>query len=216
MAKKKPKFYVVWEGVQPGIYDNWKECERQTKGVEAAKFKSFDTIKEANEAFLEPWYNYIGKNAEKAANVPKPDYNLLPKEEQPYPESICVDAACSGNPGKMEYRGVDFKSGLEIFRQGPYKNGTNNIGEFLAIVHALALVKNYEKPIPIYSDSKIAMGWIAQKKCKTKLEENSKNTDLFGIVRRAEKWLKDNTYKNPVLKWHTEKWGEIPADFGRK
>lgn len=216
MAKKKPKFYVVWEGVQPGIYDNWKECERQTKGVEAAKFKSFDTLKEANEAFLSPWYDYIGKNAEKKTSAPKADYKLLPKEEQPIPESICVDAACSGNPGKMEYRGVDFKTGLEIFRQGPYKNGTNNIGEFLAIVHALALVKNYEKPIPIYSDSKIAIGWIAQKKCKTKLEENAKNTDLFGIVQRAEKWLNENSYKNPVLKWHTEKWGEIPADFGRK
>lgn len=216
MSKSKPKYYTVWQGKTPGVYLSWQECSNQINGFSDAKYKSFDTLAESEEAFTRHWSDYI--NLQKVSNSVsiKRSYIDLPLRQQPISESICVDAACSGNPGQMEYRGVDFKTGVEIFHQGPYKNGTNNIGEFLAIVHALALIKNYEKPIPIYSDSKIAMGWIAQKKCKTKLEENSKNTDLFEIIGRAEKWLRENDYKNPILKWQTETWGEIPADFGRK
>lgn len=41
----------------------------------------------------------------------------------------------------MEYRGVDTKTRKQIFIQGPFEEGTNNIGEFLAIVHGLALLK---------------------------------------------------------------------------
>ena len=215
MSKKKERYYTVWHGNKTGVFDTWKECSNQIKGFPGAKYKSFDTKKEAEDAFSGNWSNFISFQ-KSGKDTTKKTYKNLPEAQQPIRESICVDAACSGNPGNMEYRGVDFKTGLEIFRQGPYKNGTNNIGEFLAIVHALALVKNYEKPIPIYSDSKIAISWVSQKKCKTKLEENSKNTDLFGIVERAEKWLKVNSYKNPVLKWQTNIWGEIPADFGRK
>lgn len=215
MSKKKEKYYTVWNGNETGVFSSWKECFDQINGFPDAKYKSFDTLQEAEKAFSQHWSDFISfQKSEKITE--KKTYKNLPETQQPIRESICVDAACSGNPGKMEYRGVDFKTGMEIFRQGPYKNGTNNIGEFLAIVHALALVKNYEIPIPIYSDSKIAIGWIAQKKCKTKLEENSKNTDLFGIVERAEKWLRENSYKNPILKWQTDIWGEIPADFGRK
>lgn len=216
MSKKKEKYYTVWNGLETGVFASWKECSDQIKGFPNAKYKSFDSKKEAEDAFLGHWSDYINLQGSSERVTPKKNYIDLPPDKQPIRESICVDAACSGNPGKMEYRGVDFKTGLEIFKQGPYKNGTNNIGEFLAIVHALALVKNYEKPIPIYSDSKIAISWIAQKKCKTKLEENAKNTDLFGVVQRAEKWLRENPYKNPILKWETKIWGEIPADFGRK
>jgi ribonuclease HI len=57
---------------------------------------------------------------------------------------------------------------------------------------------------------------VRQRKCKTKLQQNQDTKVLFEMVRRAEKWLKENTYKNPILKWETKAWGEIPADFGRK
>ena len=33
---------------------------------------------------------------------------------------------------------------------------------------------------------------------------------------RATKWLKENNYSATIKKWETKKWGEIPADFGRK
>ncbi|MBR3915966.1 MAG: ribonuclease H, partial [Bacteroidaceae bacterium] len=131
------------------------------------------------------------------------------------PNALAVDAACSGNPGKMEYRGVYVGTGEEIFHFGPMY-GTNNIGEFLAIVHGLALMKQKGIELPIYSDSRNALLWVKQKQCKTKLPRNSKSEELFGYIERAEKWLKENTYTTTLLKWETDRWGEIPADFGRK
>ncbi len=213
MAKNKPKFYVVWVGETPGVYRSWDDCKLQTQGFPEAKYKAFPSLLMAENAFADGWEQHYGKSA---TDVVQDKMDLGLPFAAFIQESICVDAACSGNPGKMEYRGVDLKTGLEIFRQGPFEQGTNNIGEFLAIVHALALVKNYEHPIPIYSDSKIAIGWIRDKSCRTKLEPNAKNAPVFNLVARAEKWLRENEYKNKVLKWKTEIWGEIPADFGRK
>jgi ribonuclease HI len=129
---------------------------------------------------------------------------------------VAVDAACSGNPGPMEYRGVYLLTGQQIFHYGPVY-GTNNIGEFLAIVHALALMKQKGISMTIYSDSRNALSWVKQKKCKTKLERTPKTEELFQMIERAENWLKNNSYDHiPLLKWETDQWGEVPADFGRK
>jgi ribonuclease HI len=130
--------------------------------------------------------------------------------------SISVDAACSGNPGPMEYRGVITATKQEIFRIGPFPMGTNNIGEFLALVHGIALLKKQGSNMPIYSDSVNALGWVKKKAAKTKLPRSEKTEQLFQLLDRAEEWLRNNTYTNPLLKWETEVWGEIPADFGRK
>jgi ribonuclease HI len=130
--------------------------------------------------------------------------------------SLSVDASCSGNPGVMEYRGVYTDTKQEVFRIGPFREATNNIGEFLALVHGLALLKQQQSPLPVYSDSVTALAWVRNKKCKTQLPRNEANRPLFELVERAEKWLRTNTYTTPVLKWDTQQWGEIPADFGRK
>lgn len=130
-------------------------------------------------------------------------------------EALCVDAACSGNPGPMEYRGVHMPSGREVFRVGPMM-GTNNIGEFLAIVHALALMKQRGMQLPIYSDSVSGQAWVRNKKAKTTLALNPDTAQALDMVQRAEKWLRANPVTVPILKWDTERWGEIPADFGRK
>ena len=151
MSKKK-KYYTVWEGREPGVYSTWKECEKQVKGFEGAKFKSFESLKEANEAFLSNPGVFLKK---KEAN--RIDYKALPPGEQPILDSIAVDAACSGNPGLMEYQGVDVKTGFRIFHLGPMEDGTNNIGEFLALVHAVASFHKTNPKLPIYSDSKTAM-----------------------------------------------------------
>ena len=131
-------------------------------------------------------------------------------------EAVAVDAACSGNPGPMEYRGIYLRTGKELFHFGPV-HGTNNIGEFLAIVHALALLKlKGLDDMPVYSDSVNAQIWVRKKKCKTTLVRNAETEYLHGLIARAEAWLRNNTFNNPILKWRTEEWGEIPADFGRK
>ena len=209
----KQKFYVVWEGVTPGVYTSWTDCQLQIKGYEAAKYKSFDTREEAERALTMSPYAYIGKNAKAKSGGSKPSSDTLPSCV--IDNSLAVDAACSGNPGPMEYRGVHIASRQEIFHFGPMK-GTNNIGEFLAIVHGLALLKNKGFDMPIYSDSANAISWVRQKKCKTKLPRTPETEELFLLIERAEKWLRENTYTTRILKWETKEWGEIPADFGRK
>ena len=209
MAKNKKKYYVVWEGKQTGIFETWDECQKHIKGVAGAKYKSYKTLKEAEKAFAGRYYDAIEK---KKDNSP-PDLEQF--ADQIDDNSITVDAACSGNPGMMEYRGVETFSGLELFRQGPYKHGTNNIGEFLALVHALALFQNKQDVI-IYSDSRTAMAWVRNKKVKTTLKKNKDTSLIYEMIHRAEKWLHNNSFRNPIKKWDTKVWGEIPADFGRK
>jgi ribonuclease HI len=211
MSKKK--FYVVWKGRKPGLYSSWNVCKRQIDGFEKAEYKSFLTLAQAELAFKNNYEDYKGKN-KSLKNIPKIELN---KYGTPNLESISVDAACSGNPGKMEYRGVLTHNKKELFKMGPFPRGTNNIGEFLALVHGIALLKSKQKEnIPIYSDSKIAMSWVRQKKCKTNLHFDNSTKELLTLIKRAEDWLQKNTIKNPILKWQTKSWGEIPADFGRK
>ena len=209
---KKSKYYVVWQGKKPGIYNNWVDCQEQIKGVEAAKYKSFESLIEAEKAFTGKAENYIVKKNNSTTN----DKSKTVSKTKIIWESISVDAACSGNPGIMEYQGVDTKTKDRIFYQGPFLMGTNNIGEFLAIVHALALFKQHQLNTPIYTDSLTAMSWVRNKKVKTNLVKNSKTVKLYELIDRAENWLKNNTYSNTIIKWDTENWGEIPADFGRK
>ena len=209
----KKKFYVVWKGKKPGVYSSWNACKRQVDGFEGAQYKSFVSLDEAEIALTKTYKDYKGKNTKttQLSQIEKEKYG------KPNLESISVDAACSGNPGKLEYRGVLTHNKKEIFRKGPYQKGTNNIGEFLALVHGIALLKSKNKEnIPIYSDSKIAMSWIKQKKCKTNVRFDASNKDLLELIKRAENWLKNNSFENPIIKWETNAWGEIPADFGRK
>jgi ribonuclease HI len=208
----KNKFYVVWSGRKPGIYADWNSCKTQVDGVEGAKYKGFLTRELAEAAYNDDFEKYLKKDL----NAPKKIVCLDPRIGTPIPDSLSVDAACKGNPGILEYRGVDTKSGAEYFRKGPFPEGTVNLGEFLAVVHALALLKKIDSDWPIYSDSRTAIAWVKAKKIKTNLVPSPKNKELFQLVERAVAWLNSNSYKNRILKWETAYWGEIPADFGRK
>lgn len=217
MAKKQ-RFYVVWKGVKPGVYNSWAECKAQVHGFDQALYKSFPTREEADRAFADnPWKHLNKKEPVAIGQSPgKKTGEASGSRSSIISNSLAVDAACSGNPGLLEYRGVFVADNAEIFHVGPMDEGTNNIGEFLAIVHALALLKKKNSTIPIYSDSANAIKWVHKKKCNTKLEPTERNKPLFELIGRAEKWLRENTYSNPLLKWETKQWGEIPADFGRK
>lgn len=205
MAKKK--YYVVWKGRKPGIYTSWAECEAQVKGYTNAEYKSFPSREMAEAAFRGVYEEYKGKPGTNQQWLFAPIKPILP--------SICVDAACSGSPGPLEYRGVLTESSEEIFRAGPFPDGTNNVGEFLAIVLAMDWLITKKLDMPIYSDSANAITWIKAGKCNTKLKRLPSNKLLFDFIKRAEGALK--TYRPfKVLKWDTKAWGEIPADFGRK
>lgn len=203
------KWYVVWSGLEPGIYDSWEECKQQIEGVKGAQYKSFPAHSQAMRAYEEGVEAFYRKNYGEAggANTSTP----------PITRALAVDAACSGNPGVMEYRAVRVDNHQEVFRVGPFEQGTNNIGEFLAIVHALALLEQRGlHDLPIYSDSVTAMAWVRNKRCKTLLPLTEASAPVLELVHRAEKWLHEHNYSNPIYKWDTVAWGEIPADFGRK
>ena len=198
----------MWNGLNPGVYHSWDDCQAQIKGVKGAVYKSFDSKEEAERAYASPAYTYMKK-----AETPTFTLETLPAVVERY--ALAVDAACSGNPGPMEYRGVYLGDGKEIFHFGPV-HGTNNIGEFLAIVHALAMLEKQGLKMTIYSDSRTAISWVRKKCCKTQLERTDETEELFQLIERAESWLKAHRVTVPIVKWETEQWGEIPADFGRK
>ena len=207
------KYYVIWKGKETGVFSSWDKVKKLVQGVEGAKYKSFGSKAEANIAIKKKYSDYQGNKSKKTAlsDADKAGFGV------PIKNSLTVDAACSGNPGKMEYRGVLHHNKQEVFKMGPFKNGTNNIGEFLALVHGISLLKKKGlHSLPIYSDSKIAMSWIKKKTCRTNITFDVSNSDLLTLIHRAEKWLKENSFSNPILKWETKAWGEIPADFGRK
>lgn len=208
----KNKFYTVWVGKRPGVYSGWDACKKEVEGFNGARYKGFPTRELAESAFGDDPSKYMSKEL----NAPKKIVCRDPLIGEPLQDSVCVDAACSGNPGVLEYRGVDTRSGAEIFRKGPFPEGTVNLGEFLALVHAVAYLKQRGIDWPVYSDSRTAMAWLRNRAIKTTLARNNKNAALFELVDRALKWINSNSWPNRVIKWETQYWGEIPADFGRK
>jgi ribonuclease HI len=212
MAEKK--FYVVWKGRTPGIYENWGDCNKQITGFAGAEFMAFKSRELAQKALQGNPSDYFAQKESKPVIAPTSDD--IKKFGLPIYESIAVDAACNMAKKIMEYQGVDARTGKLLFHQGPFEGGTNNVGEYLAIVHALALCKQMNLKIPIYSDSVTALAWLRNKGHKSELERTAKNAKLFELLDRADKWLQTNTWENKVLKWHTQAWGEVPADFGRK
>jgi ribonuclease HI len=205
----KMKFYVVWKGRKRGIFSSWEECSASVKGYVDAQYMAFPSRDLAEQAFRGHYADYRDGHA-RAARLSRSGGDVPP------PDSIAVDASCIGNPGPMEYRGVHVGEGRQIFRQGPIPNGTNNVGEFLAIVHALAHLKQENLDWPVYSDSIQAIRWVAEKQCKTKLPRTEETRAVYTLIARAQDWLRVNSHQNEIRKWKTEKWGESPADFGRK
>ena len=214
------KYYVVFRGHNPGVYDNWDEAQEQTHGFPDALCKGYSSSEEASEAYR----NFTGaeereelfrliSSASPSPSESSQDFISNPEIDT---DAWAVDASCLGNPGKMEYRGVDLKTGQEIFRVGPFEDATNNIGEFLALVHAMALMAKNGEWHNIYSDSMTALSWWRNKKVKTQLKQTPRNAKVFELLARASVWVNTHQFPAKVMKWQTERWGEIPSDFGRK
>lgn len=205
---KQQKYYVVWKGRQPGIYTDWEACAAQVTGFPGAQYKAFGTHPEAERAYAADYNDYSGK--------PSSSQKWLFASTPPEMESYVVDAACSGSPGRLEWRGIYLASGNQIFHAGPYARGTNNIGEFLAIVQALIYLEKNSLSLPVYSDSDTAISWVRHGRCNTKLKPDFRSRILFDLIRDAEDWLKEHPGGGSILKWDTLAWGENPADFNRK
>lgn len=227
----KSKYYVVWEGRQPGVYTTWAECQAQTNGFPQAKFKSYESEAEAKAALAAGWKKAFGAAAKAASSgaaraSARPGGTRtsgsagggapggLPPEVDL--DSLSVDVGCSGNPGIVEYKGVSTRTGEVVFQHPPIRKGTNNMGEFLAIVHGLAYLKQKGSSMTIYSDSRTAISWVRKKTVASTLVRDASTQEIWAMVDRAEAWLRSNTYPNKIIKWETQLWGEIKADYGRK
>ena len=213
----KQKYYVVWEGKTPGIYNTWNECKAQVDGVANARYKSYESLQEA-EAALKAGANKSwgkGKAPAKTGAKAAPKSPGAGAGEIDY-DSISVDVGTRGNPGPVEYKGVDTQTGEILFYVGPIENGTNNLGEFIAIVHGLAYLKQLGSTKTIYTDSRTALSWLKNRKIASTLVRSPSTAKIWEMADRALQWVNTNTYENKVVKWNTEEWGEIRADFGRK
>ncbi len=211
--KRKKQFYVIWQGKNTGIFNSWNECKSLVEGYQGAKYMGFYTKAEAEFAFEKGYENFVGQKGKKK------DLTLeeIEKYGKPIGEAIAVDAAFNGKTKMLEYQGVFVETNTKLFHFGPQKGGTNNIGEFLAIVHCMAYQNQHKMNYPIYSDSRTAISWIKHKHCNTQINKQKESKKILELIYRAEKWLKENNIDNfTILKWNTKIWGEIPADFGRK
>lgn len=206
---KRSKYYVVWKGRRTGIFRTWEECEAQVSGYTGAEYMAFNSLELAKAALASGFAEY-----QRGAIPSAKRFRFV--KGGPEGDSIAVDASCPGNPGPLEYRGVHIGESRVLFHRGSIENGTNNIGEFLAIVQALEWLTAKGRTWPVYSDSQNAIAWVRGKKCRTKLPRNAKTAKIFSLIGHAEAWLRENVYPNRILKWKTEEWGEIPADFARK
>lgn len=209
------KFYVVWKGYSPGIYDSWEECKLQVSGFPGAEYKAYDSQEAATKAFRGDYAEEIQLlKAIANHNNETVNYEAIPEIIK---DSIAVDGACSKNPGPMEYRCVDVMTGAQIFHMGPLDDGTNNVAEYLALIHALAFLKKTDNNhTVVYSDSRTAMSWLRNRGHKSTLARTPNNARIFELLERADRWIQTNVSYNRVIKWDTEHWGEIPADFNRK
>lgn len=118
----KQKYYVVWEGKQPGVYSTWAECQAQTDHYTGAKYKSYESKAAADTAYKAGWKGNWGTGPtssgagakSKTANSWSRSASVETSEEIDY-DSISVDVGTRGNPGPVEYKGVDTQTGDIIF-----------------------------------------------------------------------------------------------------
>ena len=200
MPRSKYMFYVVWNGRQTGLFTSWSDCEGSVKGFPNAQYKGFKNRDEADAALKMDPNHFMG--------------NTQPNHSDIITDSWCADAACNQETKVMSYRICETSSGKPVHQYGPFEDGTNNIGEFLAVCTALAFLKQEKSSKAIYTDSKTALAWIRNKKANSK--SIVPGSQVSKLITRAETWLQNNNYENPILKWDTAQWGEIPADYGNK
>ena len=163
------KYYVVWAGRSPGIYTQWPEAERQIKGFAGARFKSFSTLTEAEQAYGE------GKTAAAPRPAARRAEQTPVAEETRAAVEIYCDGACDPNPGPSGTGVVIYRDGeLDQLWYGLYNPaGTNNTAELLGLYHALAFARKFITSghgVAILCDSKYAIecvtnwafGWKAR------------------------------------------------------
>ncbi|MGM0541989.1 MAG: viroplasmin family protein [Pseudomonadota bacterium] len=206
------KFYVVWQGKVPGIYTDWISCKSQVDKFAGAKYKSFPTLAEAQQAYIgvhtpsnqktatSKSTSVKKKTPSKAATVKT--YTATEIATMAIDVKIYTDGGCDPNPGKAG-------SGMAVYRNEAiaelwyglfHPMGTNNTAELNALHQALMLAQiehNNDQSVAIFCDSKYAIQCVTQwavnwqKKGWKKPGGEIKNLELIKEMFALHQQLKD-------------------------
>ena len=137
MAKK---FYVVWAGRETGVFTDWATTHRHVNAFPGARFKSFSSRTEADQAFRSGGPPSTGRRPARASSG-------VAARMEPAAAAIGLqiycDGACDPNPGRAG-------SGIAVYRDGKLEqlwyglyspHGTNNTAELNALHHALLMAE---------------------------------------------------------------------------
>lgn len=208
-------YYGVWAGHKTGIFDNWNECQAQTKGFKGAKFKKLNA-KTLEDAKIEFDNGYVEKSkAEKKEKTKSTTKSSKKHELHNYHLMdgihIFCDGACQGNPAPSA-------SGVSIFMNGVLRklytgcyveDGSNNISELEAIIFCLEKAIEVNRPLTIYVDSQYAINvasvWSynwSKNGWKSSSNEPVKNKDLaekaFNLYLQAKPLIKLQKVKSHI------------------
>lgn len=197
MAKNKNKYYVVWRGRETGIFDSWEACRASIDGFQGAQYKGYPTWEEAHEGHINGYWNETIIRKIDAA-----DTEVIKR-------SFITDVQCDAE-GTMTYSILDNETLTYIYQSPKYLDANNNVGQFIAIVHALAHLARTSDTRPIYTTSDTAIAWTKKRECNTRLCRTLNNTNLFDLLIRANSWIANNSFANQILKWNTASWGNPP------
>jgi ribonuclease HI len=146
------KYYVVWKGREPGVYDNWEACKRQVEGFKSPLYKAFVSLPAAEEAFRKGSQDYLKSKDHPMQMIFDALYG------SPIIPSIAVDGACSGKTKQAEYQEWIPKPN-NVYFIGSFSEGTNNLMEFLAWYMLWRIANVIIWMCLFYTDSATAMKW---------------------------------------------------------
>jgi ribonuclease HI len=199
------KFYVVWSGRKTGVFTDWASAQRAVEKYAGARFKSFPSRAEAEEAFAH------GGDASVSLKTPsgrKPRASASERAAahtaHQFDVSIYCDGACEPNPGNAGSSVVVYRAGeLAELWYGLYNPmGTNNTAELNALYHALRMAEAEIKAgstVEVCSDSAYSINCVRswapswEKRGWKRVGGEIKNLELiqdcYAIYRRIKKDL---------------------------
>ena len=174
------KYYVVWQGLKPGIYDSWPQAQAQVKGRKDAQFMGFESFEQASQAYAQPYAKALaarnkasGKantSGKKSSTNSKATIKAKTKAaaiKNSADVNIYSDGACSPNPGKAG-TGIAIYYGdkLNSLWYGLFEpNGTNNSAELYGLLEAFKMAQHFVKQnlsVQVLSDSKYSIDCITK------------------------------------------------------
>jgi len=197
-------YYVVWQGHAPGIYQKWPDCRKQIENYPEPRYKKFESLDEANHAYRKGIEHY-----RKRKSGPQKMSRRAPKFRR---DSLLVHTKVQGE--SMQINATYLKNNQKIFFVD-FQRGNPEIGQFLATVKALKLLRKRSPTMPVYVPSLKVLNainhkflydpYLGQRHIHDPWHEKLREC-MFAAIN----WLKRNDYQNPVLHWNSTYWGEPP------